>query len=97
MESSTLFMPASGTSARTCRSRISRGIRPECQLAHLVFLNFKDLAQRVHLPAHVLHHLVHGVDLDTRLSESAPRAKRMAMCSAAFISRGVCVGCSAEA
>ena len=39
-------------------------------LAHLVFLHLQDLAQRVHLTAHVLHHLVHGVDLHFALLES---------------------------
>ena len=33
-------------------------------LRHLIFLDAQDLAERVHLPAHVLHHVVDGVDLD---------------------------------
>ena len=36
-------------------------------LAHLLFLQLQNRAQRVHLPAHVLHHLVDGVDLDLAL------------------------------
>ena len=32
-------------------------------LVHFVFLNPQNLAQCVHLPAHVFEHLVHGVDL----------------------------------
>ena len=39
-------------------------------LAHLVFLELENLAQRVHLPAHVLHHLVHRVDLHFALLEA---------------------------
>ena len=31
---------------------------------HLVFLNTQNLTQRVHLPAHMLHHLVDGIDFD---------------------------------
>ncbi len=37
------------------------GIHQKPGLAHLVFLNLQDLAERVHLPAHVLHHLVDSV------------------------------------
>ena len=33
-------------------------------LDNLIFLDAQDLAERVHLPAHVLHHVVDGVDLD---------------------------------
>ena len=33
-------------------------------LGHFIFLNPQDLAERVHLPAHVLHHVVDGVDFD---------------------------------
>ena len=36
-------------------------------LAHFVFLQLQDRAQRVHLPAHVLHHLVHGIYFDFAL------------------------------
>ena len=39
-------------------------------LAHLVFLQLQNLAQGVHLPAHVLHHLVHGIDLHFAFLES---------------------------
>src|SRR5712691_11566137 len=37
-------------------------LHENARLVHLVFLQFQNLAQRVHLPAHVLHHLVHGVN-----------------------------------
>src|ERR1700733_2371569 len=33
-------------------------------LQHFVFLDAQDLAECVHLPAHVLHHVVDGVHLD---------------------------------
>ena len=36
-------------------------------LAHLFFLQLQNLAQRVHLAAHVLHHLVYGVYFDFAL------------------------------
>ena len=39
-------------------------------LAHLVFLQLQDLTQGVHLAAHVLHHLVHRVDLHFAFLES---------------------------
>ncbi len=41
-------------------------------LVHLVFLQLQNLAQRIHLPAHVLHHLVHGIHFDFALLDSAP-------------------------
>ena len=40
------------------------GIDQDAGLGHLVFLHAQNLAERVHLPAHVLHHVVDGVDLD---------------------------------
>ena len=40
------------------------GLNQDAGLGHLVFLDAQDLAERVHLPAHVLHHVVDGVDLD---------------------------------
>ena len=39
-------------------------LHQDAGLGHFVFLDAQDLAQRVHLPAHVLHHVVDGVDLD---------------------------------
>ena len=45
-------------------------LHQDAGLAHLVFLQLQDLAQGVHLPAHVLHHLVHRVDLHFALLEA---------------------------
>ena len=36
-------------------------------LGHLLFLQLQDVAQGVHLPAHVLEHLVHGIYFDFAL------------------------------
>ena len=58
-------------------------------LAHLVFLQLQNLPQGIHLPAHVFHHLMNGVHLDFALLVAASKAKRMAICSAAFMSSGV--------
>ena len=38
--------------------------------AHLVFLNAQDPAQCIHLPAHVLHHLMDGIDLHFAVLEA---------------------------
>ncbi len=40
------------------------GIDEDARLGHFIFLHAQDLAERVHLPAHVLHHVVDSVDLD---------------------------------
>ena len=69
------------------------GIDQNPSLAHLVFLNLQDLTEGIHLTAHVFHHLVDSVNLDFAFLKRS-RAKRMAMCSAAFISRGVSSACS---
>ncbi len=40
------------------------GLHQNPGLTHLVFLQLQNRAQRIHLPAHVLHHLVHGIHFD---------------------------------
>ena len=45
------------------------GLHQNPSFTHFVFLNFQNLPERVHLPAHVLEHLVNGVDLDFALLE----------------------------
>ncbi len=40
------------------------GIDQDAGLGHFIFLDAQDLAERVHLPAHMLHHVVDGIDLD---------------------------------
>ena len=40
------------------------GLNQDAGLGHFVFLDAQDLAERVHLPAHVLHHVVDSVDFD---------------------------------
>ena len=39
-------------------------LHQDAGLVHLLFLDAQNLTERVHLPAHVLHHLVHGVYFD---------------------------------
>ena len=46
------------------------GLDQNPRLAHFVFVHLQDLPQRVHLPAHMLQHLMHGVDLDISLLEA---------------------------
>src|SRR5208337_2267916 len=43
---------------------VGMGLNQDTGLGHFIFLDAQDLAERVHLPAHVLHHVVDGVDLD---------------------------------
>ena len=42
-------------------------LHQDAGLAHLVFLDFENLAQRIHLPAHVFHHLMDGIYFDFAL------------------------------
>jgi len=40
------------------------GLNQNAGLGHLIFLHAQNLTERIHLPAHVVHHVVDGIDLD---------------------------------
>jgi len=67
---------------------VSVRLHEDAVLRHLVFLDAQDLTERIHLPAHVLHHLVDGIDLDIAALITV-EANLIAMLSAAFIKSGV--------